>query len=263
MRRLIAERGGRPLLVPAVEERFRGISEEALAFAARVARGELDIVIFLTGTGARMLASAIDGVLPRARFAEALKRTIVVARGPKPVAALREFGVTTAHRVPAPHTWREILHLLDETQMPVRGRRVAVQEYGVPPDALLDGLSARGAIVMRVPVYEWAIPDDVQPLRDAVAAAARGEVDVILFTAAVQVNHLFRIAADVDLVDRLRRAGAAICVFSIGPATTAALVSHGVPPDFESSRSAMGMLVAEAAAIAPQVLARKRGVAVR
>ena len=77
MRRLIAARGGRALLVPAVEERFRGISEEALTFAASLTRGELDIVIFLTGTGTRMLATAIDGVLPRAAFAEALNRTIV------------------------------------------------------------------------------------------------------------------------------------------------------------------------------------------
>ena len=262
MRRLIAARGGRALLVPAVEERFRGISEEALTFAASLTRGELDIVIFLTGTGTRMLATAIDGVLPRAAFAEALNRTIVVARGPKPIVALRELGVTTAHQVPRPHTWREILQLLDDSHMPVRQRRVAVQEYGEPPDALLDGLNARGAIVTRVPVYEWVLPNDVQPLGAAVAAAARGEVDVILFTAAVQVNHLFRLAADVDLVDALHHASAAICVCSIGPATTAALVNHGVSPDLESSRSTMGMLVVEASAIAAPVLARKRAVAI-
>jgi hypothetical protein len=73
---------------------------------------------------------------------------------------------------------------------------------------------------------------------------------------------MFRVAADVDLVEAQRLAGAAICICSIGPATTAALVNHGVSPDLESSRSTMGMLVEEASAIAAQVLARKRAAAI-
>src|SRR6266540_6538856 len=168
MRSMIAARGGAAIVVPAVEERARTSMDEALAFARHLADGDLAMTVFLTGTGTRFLAGAIEGVLPRPAFADALNRTTVIARGPKPLAALRELGVTAAHAVPRPHTWREILDVVDAIgAAAVRNRRVAVQEYGVPPRALLDGLEARGALVSRVPVYEWALPDDKGPLRGA------------------------------------------------------------------------------------------------
>ena len=59
--------------------------------------------------------------------------------------------------MPEPNTWRELLAALDE-QAPVAGRRVAVQEYGRTNPELLDGLRARGAEVLRVPVYRWDYP---------------------------------------------------------------------------------------------------------
>ena len=69
-------------------------------------------------------------------------KTTVVARGPKPVAVLRELKVPITHRVPEPNTWREVLDLLDE-HVPLEGRSVAVQEYGVPNRNLTTGLEAR------------------------------------------------------------------------------------------------------------------------
>jgi uroporphyrinogen-III synthase len=249
MAKLIAAHGGAPLVVPALVERTRGASAEALAFALQLAAGEVEAVIFLTGTGARMLANAIDSVLPRPAFADALNRIAVVSRGPKPYAALRELGVAAPRQVPKPHTWREILQLVDDMAggLPVRGRRVAVQEYGVPSDALLDGLRDRGAIVSAVPVYEWALPEDLCALHEAVTAAARREIDVVVFTAAVQVHHLVRVAGTLDLWPALQAACAQMLVASIGPATTEALRQHGLQPDLEASRANMGVLVVEAA----------------
>jgi uroporphyrinogen-III synthase len=111
---------------------------------------------------------------------------------------------------------------------------------------------------LSVPVYEWIVPEDGRALRDAILASVRGEVDVMLFTSAVQVEHLVRVAAAHDLVVELRRAVAKICVGSIGPATTEALHTHGLVPDLEPTRSNMGLFVAEVAASAAQILDRKR-----
>jgi uroporphyrinogen-III synthase len=258
MRAMIAARAGVPLVVPAVEERPHGPSPETLAFAEHLARGDLAVVIFLTGVGTRMLAVAVEGALPRPALADALNQTIVVARGPKPLAALREIGVAMAMPVPRPHTWQQILELLDAEVPAIRGRRIAVQEYGVSPDGLLDGLRGRGAIVLPVHVYEWTVPGDGGSLRDAIRSGVRGDVDVMLFTAAVQVDHLFRVAAAHDLCAALRRATSAMCIGSIGPATTEALVRYGIVPDLEPTRSNMGLFVSEAAAQTAQILKRKR-----
>ena len=67
---------------------------EALAFADALERGEFDLVILLTGVGTRALLATVERVRgSRDRFVEALRRTKVVARGPKPVAVLRELQV--------------------------------------------------------------------------------------------------------------------------------------------------------------------------
>jgi len=249
MSKLIAAHGGVPLVVPALVERPLGATAETLAFASELAVECFATVIFLTGTGTRMLASAIETVLPRPRLADALNRVVVVARGPKPYAALRDLGVAAPRQVPKPHTWREVLQLIDDDAdaLSMCGRRVAVQEYGAPSDGLVDGLRCRGATVSTVPVYEWALPADLAPLNEAATAAARNEVDVMLFTAAVQVHHLVRVSEALGLGAALRQACASRLVASIGPATSEALRQHGLPPDLEASRANMGMLVVEAA----------------
>src|SRR5262249_5216131 len=140
------------------------------------------------------LVDAVAPQWPRHRVAAALRRATLVARGPKPVAALRELGLPPNVTVAEPNTWREILAALD-AESPVGGKRVAVQEYGVTNHELLRGLADRGAAVLRVPVYRWALPEDLGPLQAAIGALVDGRTDVALFTSATQVDHLFQVAA--------------------------------------------------------------------
>jgi len=106
-----------------------------------------------------------------------------------------------------------------------------------------------------VPVYRWALPDDIAPLLGAVATLARGAADVVVFTSAVQVEHLFRVADDAAAVRAgLRRA----VVASIGPVCSEALEAHEVPPDLEAVPPKLGPLVALVADRAGAVLAGKR-----
>ena len=159
---LIANNGGMPMVAPSTREVPSGPNDEELKFAADLQQDQYGAVILLTGAGTRILAQAIESVLPREQFVAALSRTKVVARGPKPIAVLREFGVPVALAVPEPNTWREILQSLDQNsdKIPLNGKLVAVQEYGVPSPELYAGLSERGAEVFPVPVYKWRPPED-------------------------------------------------------------------------------------------------------
>ena len=125
----------------------------------------------------------------------------MAARGPKPVAVLRELQVPVWVTAPEPNTWRELVAAIDARadERPLAGARVAVQEYGVSNLELLDALRARGAQVTPVPVYQWTLPEDLQPLHDAVTAVTRGEVDVLILTSGVQLAHLFQIADGMGL----------------------------------------------------------------
>ena len=99
----------------------------------------------------------------------------------------------------------------------LRGQRIAVQEYGKPNDELLRALEARGASVTSVPVYRWALPDDIEPLRGAVTAIVRGELDVALFTTSVQIVHLMQVADSMGQSNAIRDALRRMVVASIGP----------------------------------------------
>jgi uroporphyrinogen-III synthase len=260
MAKLIDNYGGRPIVAPSMREVPLESNTEALEFARALAAGGFDMVIFLTGVGTRALAKVVETVYPLEKFAEALRSVAIVARGPKPMAALKELGVPVLVAVPEPNTWRDLLRTLDEKRdvAPLAGRRVAVQEYGASNAELLAGLVERGAEVTRVPVYHWALPEDTAPLRAALDAITRGEIDLALFTTSIQVTHLLKIAREMKLEEELRRAFARILVGSIGPITSEELREQGFAADFEPSHPKMGILVNEAAQRAKELLDKKR-----
>lgn len=260
MAKLIANHGGVATVAPSMREIPLETNTEALAFGKKLFAGEFDIVIFLTGVGTRALARVVETMYPLEEYLAQLRKIAVVARGPKPVTVLKEWKVPIALTAPEPNTWRELLRALDENgaAVPLKGRRVAVQEYGVSNPELIAGLAARGAQVTSVPVYEWALPTDTDPLRSAIAAMARNEIDVILFTTGTQADHLLQIAAEMKEEDAMRRALSLMVVASIGPTTSERLREHGIAPDMEPAHPKMGYLVSEAAQRSAEILRQKR-----
>jgi len=203
--KLIASYGGQPTVAPALRE-VPLESSQTQAFAAGLIGGQFHMVVFLTGSGARALITIVENAYSREHLCAALQKMQVVARGPKPVSVLNELGVKANLVAPEPNTWREVLQVLDSDANPqsVRGLRVAVQEYGTPCTELLEGLKVRGACVTTVPVYRWSLPEDTGPLREAAKCLANGDMDVVLFTSAVQVAHLFQVAAEMKIEESLR-----------------------------------------------------------
>lgn len=260
MSRLIESYGGQPIMAPSMREIPLESNAEALAFARELMAGGFDMVIFLTGVGTRALARVAQTAHSLDDFRAALGKVIAVARGPKSAAALKEMGIAAAIAVPEPNTWKDLLRALDEKSppLPLRGMRVAVQEYGAPNPDLLAGLKERGARVTRVPVYQWALPENTGPLVESAMMIARGEVDVALFTASVQILHLMRITRDQKLEGPVRYALKRIAVGSIGPVTSEALRDQNLPVDFEPEHPKMGFLVNEAARRAAEIVAEKR-----
>lgn len=248
--RMLERHGARVIPAPALREASLPASDETRELARALDAGEVAALLLLTGVGTKALATLLGDDVARL-FA----RTRLVARGPKPIAALRDLGIPGAIAVPTPNTWREVLATVDGLGL-APGSLLAVQEYGASPTALLDGLAARGHRVLSVPVYRWALPDDTTALRGAVDAIVRGEVDVAVFTSATQIEHAFRVAPDRD---RLREAFARVVVASVGPVSSEALEAHGLTVDLESDPPKMGPLVALVAERAGEIARRKLG----
>ena len=257
MSRLIERYGGQPLVAPSMQEIPLQDNGEVLEFGRRLFAGDVDMVILLTGVGTKAMINALLTRDDLDRITSALARTTLVVRGPKPKAVLREYGLMPTIEVPEPNTWRDIVDTLDRAG-PANGLRIAVQEYGVTNTDLIEALRGRGAEVTRVPVYRWTLPDDVAPLQRVLEAILDGQVDVLLITNAVQVDHVLQVLAQRSRQDRFRQTLSRVMVASIGPTATERLHSYGFPVDLEPSHPKMGILVKESAEQASEILQNKR-----
>lgn len=257
---LIMNYGGTPIVAPSLREVPLESNHQALAFAEDLIQQRFGMVVLMTGVGVRLLIKIVEPVYGREAFVQALARTRIVARGPKPVAALREIGVAPWATVPSPNTWRELLATLDARidNAPLANVRVAVQEYGLANPDLVEGLAARGAQVVSVPIYRWSMPEDVAPLQSAVQAIVRDEIDIVILTAGIQLVHLLRVAAEMGAEADVRRGLERAVVASIGPMTSDELRHQGLPIDFEPSHPKMGFLVKEVAEQCGPLLQSKR-----
>ena len=255
MAALIRKQGGEPFVAPSMREVPLDDQPAALQLARDLAAGDVDVLILLTGVGTRALVEAVAPILPRERLVALLSTVTLVARGPKPVAVLRELGLAPALTVPEPNTSRELLAALDAA-LPIAQKRVVVQEYGIANPELLAGLTERGARVTAVPVYRWALPEDLAPLEAAMARIGAGELEVALFTSATQVTHVLHVAGAGR--DTVLRGFARAVVGSIGPVCSAALRAAGIAVDCEPTHPKMGPLVIETLRAAPALLSTKR-----
>ena len=240
---LIRLNGGDPFVAPSMREVPIESNKEAFGFAERLFAGEFDMMILLTGVGTRYLAAVLETRYPAGQFPEALRSLTTVVRGPKPAAVLREWNVQIDLFAQEPNTWREVLAVTE-------GRaetRIALQEYGRSNEDLIAALEARGATVAPVRVYQWEMPEDTGPLRDAVQRVIRGEFPVVLFTTGVQIQHALQSAAEDGVEAAFREALGSTRIASIGPTCTEALEEAGFTPALEPSHPKMGVLVREAA----------------
>ncbi len=258
MAALITRYGGHPLVAPSLQEIPLENNTHALDFGAQLMAGTVDMLILLTGVGTQTLVDIWKTRFPLAVIRRALSDTTVVCRGPKPLAALKPLGVPSL-AVPEPNTWQTILQTVDAaTPNGLAGLRIAIQEYGVANTELAEALTGRNARVTSVPVYRWALPDDVEPLKRACHGLVEGRVAAAFFTSAIQVDHVVRVLHDTGTLAAFHHALARAMVASIGPTTSQRLRHHRFPVDCEPSRAKMGILVKEASEQIAGILLRKR-----
>ena len=260
--KLIQTYGGEPLTAPAMREIALETNRPVLDFADALLRGAFDLVVFTTGVGVRSLVKTVSEHMDREQFLAALRTVKIAARGPKSSSALRELNIPISVVAPDPYTWRALLAAMDaKFGEALNGMNIAVQEYGTSNPELLTALAEKSISITRLPVYQWALPDDVQPLREAVIALAHGHVDAALFMNAGQVIHLFLMADRMGYTDALYEGFRSTVVGSIGPSTSEGLSVYGVVPDYEPTQSKMGFLIKELSEKTGQLLEKKRSAA--
>lgn len=244
---LVRKQGGTPIVAPSMQELALEQQSDALAFADVLSSGRCDLLLLLTGVGARMLFDVVETKLGSERTNELLGGLPIYCRGPKPLVVLKERSLVPKGVAPEPNTSQQLLSLLLANE-DIAGKRVYVQEYGRPSPELCQPLTELKALVFALPVYGWGLPDDLEPLRGAARALAEGNADAIVFTSAQQLEHLLLIADELGCrSELLRRLSDEIVIASIGPVTSEGLEQRGLRPDTTPEHPKMGHLVSHLA----------------
>jgi len=236
---LVRRMGGTPIVAPSVREIPR--PDETAAFVDELASGQFSVVIFQTGVGT---AALLRDAEQRGRLADVLAAvgaTTIVCRGPKPTAVVRRHGLEPTIVPQKPFTTREILQALDPIDL--TGKRTALVHYGERNTALADALRQRGAQLAEACPYEWALPEDIEPLRTVVRERER-HVDALVFTSQVQVRHLFNVAEQLGMRNELTASlNGEIITAAVGPVCADALKEIGITPDVQPADPKMGPLL--------------------
>lgn len=246
MARLIQRHNGHAVVVSALREIPIPLQDNSAVFrfGVKLILNQLDILILMTGVGTKALLEILQTRYPLAEIIDALKKTIIVTRGPKPLAILKTLGVEANITVPEPNTWHDVIATLDYYR-PVQGLKIAIQEYGVSKPDMIQDLQKRGADVFSVPVYRWALPEDTAPLHSAIMEVVNGRIDAMVITNAAQVDHVMQLAEQDQKTELFRESCKKIVVASIGPTASEGLKHYDLPVDFEPSHPKMGVLVKE------------------
>jgi uroporphyrinogen-III synthase len=276
---LLERRGARVVQAPAVRIVPLPDDTACLEATKRCLERPLDIVVATTGVGFRGWLSAAEGWNLAPELHERIAAARLIARGPKARGAIRAAGLTeewspvsesaaevlqylldgpppaapaptaTPAAAPARSPFRDQQSIPGRTSVPetailastgsLAGLRIVVQLHGDHQPELVDGLRAAGAEVVTVPVYRWAPPADIEPLRRLVEQVSSGQIDAITFTSAPAVDSLLRFDSDGTVLEALNEDVLAACV---GPICAAPLQRLGVPT-VQPSRGRLGALV--------------------
>ncbi len=213
---------------------------------------QLDYAVATTGSGWRGWMSAAESWGLGEELNRVLSNAIVVSRGPKATGAVRASGLRESYSAPSESSDEVLAYLLEQG---VKGKRIAVQQYGVENPAedtrFVTALREAGAIVMDIPVYRWGPPADRAAVRRLVDAIVRREVHAVSFTSAPGVTALLEAAAVTGALDQLlvalRTDVTAVCVGPVCARPLEALDVRAVWPD----RARLGAMVATLCSVLP------------
>jgi uroporphyrinogen-III synthase len=238
---LVRKYGGTPFLAPALAE----IPDVDPAHIHELIRDwnstPPDVFIFQTGVGTRALFAATDSLRLTGALLQVLDAAQVIARGPKPTTVLHSRQVRIDRAASDPFTTHEVLAAMQGT--PLRGKRVVVQRYGETNRELQATLESKGAVVIEIVTYRWALPEDTAPLLRLIDALGRDEIDLVAFTSASQARNLFAVAEYDGKEASLKQSLGRTLVASIGPVCSVALRKHAVRIDIEAKPPKLGPFI--------------------
>lgn len=189
-------------------------------------RSDADITVFTSTTGARLAAeSGWDAT-----------GTDVIAIGPSTAGVLRKEGYEVT-RIPETYSSTGLVETLADE---AAGRRIEVARSDHGSAVLLDGLAEAGAYVHETVLYRLTRPADAG---QSVERAVAGDLDGILFTSSLTVEHFLAAAeSHGSRAETLAALNESTVVGAIGEPTRETAAANGLAVDVVPEQADVGLL---------------------
>lgn len=242
---LIRSKGGVPYYIPAIKIKGLSNPEPIKKFIAELCAGKVDYVILMSTNGVKYLFSAADEVKQTTQLQEGLRKSCVIAVGPKTAEAMKEYFVRV-DMVPPKYSSEGLLEALKNRD--INGKVIRIPRTSNASPILTDQLRARGANVEELHVYESGLPIDEALKTKFFDDLTGGRIDAILFGSGLSAKNIFRMLTEKSSMDALRRIlSKKVTVVAIGPTTAESLKELGVEVDvtpvdylFDNALDALG-----------------------
>ncbi len=242
--RLIAEKGGIPYYIPAIE--IKGLSnfKPIKKFLTELYSGQVDYVILMSTNGVKYLFSALESLKQTSQLKEGLAKAFVIAVGPRTAEALRECDVRV-DLVPLKYSSEGLIECLQEKDL--KGKRIRIPRTSNATPTLTDKLREKGADVEEIYVYESGLPVDEKLKAKFYEDLTGGKIDAIVFGSGLSAKNIFKMLSEKVPMESLRKlVNAKVTTVAIGPTTAEALQEMNVKVDvvpkdylFEEALSAL------------------------
>ena len=213
--------GWTPFILHTVELKpldHRKIMEQ---FQSRLRNGPVDWIVFMSSTGVNLLFENLGS----SHLQGALLKVNLLAVGPRTRDALVRHG---SNRVMIPERYSSAG--VDEffSRSNAENLRIILVRSSSADDSLATSLSSKGAVVTTINVYESLVPENLESATNFLERLSAGVFSAVLFTSAVSVSNLFKIAATKLPEESLTGLLKQVSVGAIGPATAQELQRHEI-----------------------------------
>lgn len=222
---MLEKEGATPLRCPMLAILDAPDDGPIVAWLDRLEAGAFAWLILLTGEGLRRLLACAERHGRRDALVAAIAKTQTITRGPKPARALKEINLSPTVTAQTPKTEGVIASL---RSLDLRGLTIGVQLYNESNPPLEQFLRDAGATPITVQPYIYAPAADAERIVQLLHGMADGRVDAIVFTSSPQIDRLFEVAAECQVLDLLQQGLAKTLVAAVGPIVQENLEKRGI-----------------------------------
>jgi uroporphyrinogen-III synthase len=227
--RLIEAKNGIPYYIPAIEIKPVNNTEGVKHLIAELQADSVDYVILMSTNGVQRLFEIAQSINQADALRKGLTQTCVIGVGSRTAEELEAYKVHV-DLIPEKYSSEGLFEVLKEKDVADKVIRIPRTTSAAP--TLKNQLTAMGADVQEIHVYESGLPVDEKLKNKFHDDLTNGLIDAILFGSGLSAKNIFKMLTEKTPIEQLRKLLAEkITIIAIGPTTAQALKELNIKVD--------------------------------